>query len=69
MTTASITHRPIPMATAGAAVVAVLAIGAVVAMHDDTSTTAPGGATTSHVTYPNVPWHPTTAGGQTLIDP
>jgi hypothetical protein len=56
------------MATAGAAVAAVLAIGAVLAMHDDTSTTTPGGST-SVVTNPDFTWHPTTAGGQTQIGP
>ena len=68
MSTASITHHPIPMATAGAAVAAVLAFGAVLAMHDDTSTTTPGGST-SVVTNPDFTWHPTTAGGQTQIGP
>jgi hypothetical protein len=42
MSTHSITHRPIPVAAAGAAVAAVFAVGAVVATHHDTSTTAPG---------------------------
>jgi hypothetical protein len=66
MSTHSITHRPIPVAAAGAAVAAVFAVGAVVATHHDTSTTTPPGST-SVITYPHVKWHPTTAGGRIQI--
>jgi hypothetical protein len=49
MTTASITHRPVPLATAAAAAVAVLAFGAVTLQHDAGSP-SPGGPTQSHQT-------------------
>jgi hypothetical protein len=65
MSTHAITRHPIPVAAAGAAVAAVFAVGAVVATHHDTGTTTPGGSTS--VTYPDDPWHPTTAGGRTQI--
>lgn len=66
MTTASITHRPIPMATAAAASVAVLAfVGLTVAQNDaGTSPSAPSSPAQSLVHHK---WHPTTAGGQTQL--
>jgi hypothetical protein len=67
MSTASITHRPIPMATAVAAVVAACAFGAVAVSQNLSDSPAP-----SHTnTKPDKPlkgdhWHPTTAGGRTV---
>jgi hypothetical protein len=41
MSTASITHRPIPMAAAGAAVVAVLGFVGLTMVQNDTGSTSP----------------------------
>jgi hypothetical protein len=68
MTTASITHHPIPMAAAAAAAVAVLGVTGLVVLQDDTSTTAPAG--TSHVTTTdqgNGKFHPPSGGGHVQL--
>ena len=53
MSTASITHRPIPMAAVGAAAVAVLAFVGVTLVNSDTSATAPSGSTSTGIPNPD----------------
>jgi hypothetical protein len=67
MSTASITHHPIPMAAAVAAVVVACTFGAVAVSQNLSDTPAP-----SHTnTTPDPPikghhFHPTTSGGRTV---
>jgi|tagenome__1003787_1003787.scaffolds.fasta_scaffold20852627_2 hypothetical protein len=69
MSTTSITHRPIPMATAAAAtVVAVIAFVGVAVSHEDTGSQAP----VSHPSQKDTSTHDgkhhsTTAGGRVMI--
>jgi hypothetical protein len=65
MSTASITHHPIPFATAAAAVVAVLAIGTVVAVQDNSGSTAPPTQQTN--TLPHYGHQPPLHGGTTQM--
>ncbi|MDX6360997.1 MAG: hypothetical protein QOH37_4051 [Nocardioidaceae bacterium] len=69
MSTASITHRPISFAAAGAAVAALAAIGVVIVSQDGTTTTpSPSGfAHPSVQTHQTHHFHPTTSGGRTLV--
>ena len=53
MTTASITHRPIPLTAVAAAAVAVLAFAGVTVAQHDTGTTTHAPAVTSKIDLPN----------------
>jgi hypothetical protein len=71
MSTASITHRPLPMATAAAAVVAAIAVGSVLVAHDSTGSEPQQSGTQHTQLFPDPPagfvWHPTTSGGHVMI--
>jgi|tagenome__1003787_1003787.scaffolds.fasta_scaffold19999389_2 hypothetical protein len=68
MSTASITHHPVPVTAAIAAVVAAVAFTAVTVIQNDTGSTAPSDSPQpSVVAQPHGKWHPTTAGGQTML--
>jgi hypothetical protein len=53
MTTASITHRPIPLTAAAALAVAALAVAGLTLGQHDRGTTSPAPAQTSQVAMPN----------------